>query len=184
MLRVSSVIVACGVILCTAVAAQQSPQEKPKSPEKAAGLSLLGTLVPVGAGLAIMSAGDTENGGGAAGLGATCVLGGVLVGPGLGHSYAGNGDRLLVGLGLRALGLAGATTAVALSWDNPDSGAAALGFGAGMLLVVVSAIYDIATADDAAVNYNKRHGLSGLSVSPTYFANQKACGLSFTLMLP
>lgn len=183
MLRLIGSIVLCGVIFCSTVSAQHVAGLEMKSPQKAVNLSLLGTLIPVGLGIAMVANDDSERSGGPAMIGALCIMGGILVGPGLGHSYAGSGGRMLSGIGLRLLGFGGAMTAFALSWNSPDSDSAEAGFYGGMALAGFSAIYDIATADDTARKYNERHGLSRVTVSPTYFADHDAGGLTLTLTL-
>ena len=178
--------VICGLILCGSVAAGNDHPVVPKSPQKASGLSALGTFIPAGLGLAVVASGGggSENGGGGtAAMGAMIFLAGSIVGPGLGHGYAGNSGQFWTGVGLRTVGLGGATVAFALSWDNSDSKGAVAGFVGGVAIFAISAIHDIATADNSARHYNEKHGLSSVSVSPTYFPKHEALGISLSIGL-
>ena len=78
-----------------------APPPAQKSPSAAFQLSLFSTVVPVGAGLALASA-DNEAGG-------LAFLGGLVVGPSVGHFYAGQAGR-----GFGTMLLRGAGTALGL----------------------------------------------------------------------
>ena len=97
--------------------------------------SLLGTLVPIGVGVVASStAGEASDNP----LPGFLILGGMLVGPALGHFYAGRSGHALAGIGIRTLTLAAFLGGAAASW-NGDSGGDALllaGLVAGLALLV------------------------------------------------
>ena len=98
-------------------------------------------------------------------------IAGTLVGPSVGHFYAENISQVLTGMGLRlgggALGVLGGAAVLdaALRGNSGGGGGAAL-FLSGGLAILISAGYDIFTADDAARDYNDAHGLN-VEVAPT-----------------
>lgn len=53
--------------------------------------------------------------------------------------------------------------------------------GLGVTICFVSAIRDIATADNSADDYNSARGFRTLSLRPAYFAHYKAPGLVLNL---
>ncbi len=170
MKKVIAVVAITSLIAFGSVLANDSPQRQPKSPGLAATLSFMGTVVPVTVGLA--SADEA---------GAILFLGGIWIGPGLGHLYAANVGRFFLGLGLRTVGFVavGAALAASLSGGG-DSGGDAAGMAGVVLLGGVSLI-DIIGAAGSARKYNKKHGLAGVDISPTYFASQKAFGVQVSL---
>ena len=129
---------------------------RPKSPGRATCLSLFGTLV------------------------GPLVPLGAAVGPGWGHLYAGNQARFWTGAGIRTVGLGGALVAYMVS-DSPDDGTALTAFVVGMGLWFGSSIYDIATAAKSAREYNSKHGLSSLSMSPTFDLSKKQAGIKLSM---
>jgi len=153
MLTVFVIVVAGGL---TSSADASDLNLSPKSPSKATSLALFGTFagpfVPFGA----------------------------ILGPGWGHLYAGNKARFWTGAGIRTVGLGGAVVAYALS-DSPDDGTALTAFVVGMGLWFGSSIYDIATAARSAREYNREHGLGGLSMSPTFDPSSKQAGVRLSL---
>jgi hypothetical protein len=153
----------------------------PKSPSKALSLSLVSTGVPliIGLGLAVADApapADTYS--------AILILGGVVVGPSVGHFYAGNTGHGVLTIGLRSVGLAGGTLGLYL-WaiaevENVES-VGALGiiiFVPSAALMLGSAVYDIATASGAARKYNEKKRLSRFSIGPTYIAAESTPGIA------
>jgi len=148
-----------------------APQVERKSPNRAQLYSLGGTVVPTVVGA---KAGDAE-------LGATLVFLGLGLGPSLGHLYADNTDQALVGIGIRvgggALGALGAAAALNASLEGNSGGGGAALFYAGVLTSLVSAGYDIFTADDAARDYNEAHGLS-VQAAPTVGPRGEQVGLA------
>ena len=170
-------LVALLIALCLSrpVRAQPQPLWEPEAPEKspavAFGLSLLGT----GAGVfALLAASHVDHGEyfGAAGI-ATLV-----VGPSLGHFYAGEGSRGArhAALRLGAVAVMGAGLLVALSSpcafgpeNHDDCPNARDGFGLGILaagavLGAGSAVYSVFDAPNAAERTNRR--ASSLTLLP------------------
>lgn len=127
-------------------------EEAPKSPGRATALSLGGTL-----------------------LLAPAFGAGLFIGPAFGHFYAENHSQAWQGIALRG-GTAIAALAAAESSGGGSSGPdgdfdglgealAWLAVGAGV--VIGSGIYDIATAGDAAREYNRERRLKSARVAPT-----------------
>ena len=85
--------------------ARRAPVPAPKSPSTAFQLSLFSTLVPMGAGALALasSSGESE-------AGAFVFLGGLVVGPSVGHFYAGQAGR---GIGTTLLRGAGTVIGIA-----------------------------------------------------------------------
>jgi len=195
-MRVRHVIAVVIVVVLLAFAARAASAQAPgqvaaqparpaasasrKSPAAAIGMSLGVYLV----GAAIPPAGVPA---------AVVSLGLQMVGPSLGHFYAGR--VWTTGLGLRLGGLATAAIGVALYVQNrtPCSDWVCVGFspsngvgslGVAMLLVgatgiLVGAIHDIATAGRDARDYNRRHGLDvTVAPAPIRAANSTAPGLA------
>jgi hypothetical protein len=136
-----------------------------KSPSRAQLYSLGATMVPLIGGL------GSDN--------APLWAAGIFIGPSVGHFYAENTSQALTGIGLRVGGSAllvlGAGAAV-------NSGGSSGGSGSGVLLVggllgLVSAGYDIFTADDAARDYNEAHGLKS-RVAPAVGPQGEQMGFS------
>jgi hypothetical protein len=148
-----------------------APQVERKSPNRAQLYSLGGTVVPTVVGA---KAGDAE-------LGATLVFLGLGLGPSLGHLYAENTDRALVGIGIRvgggALGALGAAAALNSILDEDSGGGAGSLLLIGGLTVLMSGGYDIYTAGDAAREYNAAHGLNA-QVAPTVGPRGEQVGLA------
>ena len=133
------------------------PSSSERSESKALLLSLVATVVP-GTLSALAMSESSEN------RGADLVfLGSVVVGPSLGHFYAGRPGRALLGMGIRTAALVGLSAAVAISWDEESTGGdglalASLGIGA------ASIVWDIATAPASARRYNDTHRENRLSI--------------------
>ena len=122
---------------------------KPKSPGKASLISLAGTLAPYG----IAYTATRSNNGRLGTTAGILIVAGSIVGPGLGHSYAGNNKRVWNGIGIRTAGLLvsaiGFGATFNASWNHgKDSPAGSLLIVIGGLFFWGSSIYDIATADD------------------------------------
>ena len=175
-------------LICCSTAMARRPAgieiKKAKSPGKANLISLIGTVAPIGI---AMSTTDRGLFCGGIGSGGILLLAGTIVGPGLGHSYAGNEGRLWKGIGIRtgaliAIGI-GFSMSFSLFEETNSSGGAAL-CAVGSILLFGSSIYDIVTADDSARQYNEENGLaakSKISFGPTYFAQHQAPGATLIL---
>ena len=155
------------------------PGDSLKSGSSALIRSFLGTVGPVGIGLA-MSAGDEEDG--ATLASALLMSGGVLVGPSLGHFYAERPGRALVGIGIRVLGGAGMIGGFAIAWESDwwnesDSTAGEALFLAGAAVTAASAIVDIATAPQSARRHNEKIGRARVSLAPAAVGHARAPGL-------
>jgi len=106
---------------------------------------------------------------------------GAFIGPSLGHFYAENTSQALTGIGIRlgggALGVLGYGAVLsAILEENSGGGGVAL-LLVGGLTGLVSAGYDIFTADDAARDYNEAHGLNA-QVAPTVGPRGEQAGLA------
>jgi len=166
------------VLLTSTVYGQAAKPEQPKSESAASGYSLFGTLLPVIVGGVLVDsdadASDPRNT-----VGISILSLGLLVGPGLGHLYANNGQ---FGKGLVFRGAAFATFVYGGSqWDifDDDDDAAGL-MAAGALLLVYSAVHDIKTADRSAREFNTRHRLSRLELQPYVPGSSNSIGIAFT----
>lgn len=116
---------------------------------------------------------------------------GLVIGPGVGHIYAGNSKRFWSGTVTRGLVLSSSVLlAVAIvgnssdeEWDQALGKVVLAGgvIGAGLLISTISAIRDIAAADNSVDEYNKKHGFSSLTLKPIYIAAYKAPGLVLKL---
>lgn len=163
---------------------RQPAAEGPKSKSTAWQSSLACTVMPVVAGIALLS---DDGGGGsprtAAGVGIGSL--GILCGPGVGHLYAKNEDSFAKGVIIRAA--AGAVAIYSISkfeidiWgnDNHDNTGPVLGFILGGSTLVVSAIYDISTVSKSVDRYNEQRGFAQIKLQPRYWANHQAIGISF-----
>jgi hypothetical protein len=121
--------------------------------------SLVGTTVPVALGIATASH-DEGSGAGAA------LIGGYLLGPSLGHFYAGRPGRAFKGIGIRTAILAGVGALVSATWDRPgNDGLAALGI-AGLGVGVIDGLVDIADASRSARIHNEEVRQSRLRLTP------------------
>ena len=146
--------------------------------------SLMGTLAPTVVGIGVSAA----TGGEAGDIGVSLSLGGLVIGPGLGHLYAGNPGRFAIGGGIRAVALVGGGLMAAQSsenkaWDE-SLGQVVLWIGLGTIVAVGSAIYDIRTTDASVNRYIRANRPSTrLTVSPTWFADRHAAGVCLALRL-
>lgn len=145
-----------------------------KSPSTASEIGYIATLAPAGVGIALM-ANEEDN---TPGLLVAGV--GLAIGPGLGHAYAGNTSQFVAGTVVRlAAGCAAITAFREVSLFGDEDGSVPMALGTACSLVCFfSLAHDLTTADDSAVKYNHRGSSTGLTITPTYFAEYKAYGLS------
>jgi len=158
-----------------------------KSPQKAFLLSFGNTVIPIVAGTIILrqtTINDSKNlriGGGA------MIIYGAIVGPSIGTFYAGSFGRGFGGILLRAgsatLGTAGLAIAFVQAWDNYDGNdqgsiAPAIMFFSGAILLVSSAVVQIAKAPEVARKHNKS---IHLAFSPTWYPKVKTPGLAINI---
>jgi hypothetical protein len=181
----SITIAACLCLFTLPAAEAQTNQfSMPVSKSKARLWSVGATLLPmaVGGGLLYASFGEGSDDFVVWGL----VVGsaGLILGPGAGHAYAKQSSRALGGTAIRVTGgglfLMGCLTLN--PFDDSSSGAGFL-IVTGSSMVVISAIYDLATVGRSVDEYNHSLGFSDLRIAPTYFASHKAPGLMLTLSL-
>jgi hypothetical protein len=120
---------------------------------------------------------------GATGVG-LCIAG-VIVGPSVGHFYAGNYMRGFASIGLRA-GIAGlgflVVVGVISSYGIDDIGAAIIGaalIGGAGIGILASGIYDIWTCPDAVRKYNRSiRTQGGLYFAPEINLTENSYGLT------
>jgi len=150
---------------------------KYRSPGAALSLSLLSTLVPMVVGTIMVSQAQNHTSlyAGVAGLSL-----GLSFGPSIGYAYSGEHFRgwgmgllRLVGVGVGSAAILAAVVSAMCDEDsNPSCSKSSDGGGWGLLAavsltaVVVSAVYDIATAPGAARRANEQHGLTNVSLVP------------------
>jgi len=143
-----------------------------KSEGTALSLSLLGTLVPLVAGTAILATSDDIYYSDANGsLGSLLIYTGLYFGPSMGYFYAGKSGRGWASFGLRnaiGLGMVIGVTAACPPADPCDEGAASAIVLIGGVGILASAIYDIANVKKTVRERNARQMASSLAVIPTY----------------
>jgi hypothetical protein len=157
----------------------------PKRADKALRYSLFGTLVPVAAGGVIFFgvSDKFENWDDGESIVAVSIAGfGIIFGPAFGHCYAGQREYLAKGFLIRGLtaGLVVGVSAFASGLSSSMGGSWSPNPGIILIpscIILASAIYDIATVEDSVNKYNRKHGLSEITLLPTYFADEKAPGL-------
>jgi hypothetical protein len=173
-------------LLSSNVAADDATSiEVPKSRRTAVIYSLVSTSVPVVVG-GVMIQSDNS-----APLGTGIASLGLILGPGVGHVYAGNSRRFWTGAGTRGLVLASSVAVATIliddsvgeSWDEglPKALLAIAIVGAGVTICTISAVRDIGSADNSVDAYNSARGFRTLSLSPAYFAHYKAPGFVLNL---
>lgn len=169
--NVAATIITC-LLIPVLASAQEVQQEDAKSPATARAVSLIGTAAPICVGIATGDEG-----------GASIFLLGSIVGPGLGHAYAGDHGRFLLGAGLRTVGWGACMAAFASTWENPDNtGSTFLAIG-GLALVTVSTVVDITTADNSARKFNRNHPGPQFSANPMYIPSTGTYGIRLSLSL-
>lgn len=131
-----------------------------KSGTTAFAWSFLGTALPIGAALA-MSSDDLDD----QVVAGFTMVGALVLGPSLGHFYAGRSGRALTGIGLRTLALAAVTAGVAATWSNESDAGSAAGY-AGLVLGGAVVLWDIVRAPHSAKVRNEQRRRS-VSVTPT-----------------
>ncbi|MGO9666160.1 MAG: hypothetical protein ACLP66_23030 [Polyangia bacterium] len=143
-----------------------------KSPSTAFRLSALSTVVPVLVGATMLGFAHDDT----AAVAGLVTLGlGLSLGPSIGYAYAGEqlrgwGLGLLraaaIGVGSAAIIGAGISSSCdECTHSSSESEAEALGVVL-ITAALVSAVYDVATAPNAARRANTRHGLTNLSLAP------------------
>jgi hypothetical protein len=168
-----------------AMGADSTSIATPKSRRTAVIYSLLSTSVPLVVGRVMM---NSEH---SAPLGTGIATLGLILGPGTGHAYAANMRRFWIGAGTRGIVLSSTIAVAAIlihdssgdSWEEglPKAMLAIGAIGLGVTICFVSAIHDIATADNSVDDYNSEHGFRALTLRPIYFATHKAPGLVLKL---
>lgn len=148
-----------------------------RSPGTAVLLSTLGTVVPVAVGLAVTGQED-RYGRKDDTTPALLIWSGYLIGPSLGHFYAGRPGRAFAGVGIRALATVAVGAAIAATWNEESSAADALGV-AGLVTGAYCTIYDIAQAGHSAKVTNEKLA-ARVSVEPTVISNAPGVGVSVT----
>ena len=117
-------------------------------------------------------------------LGFSIVVAGIVVGPGLGYHYQGKFDRELIGIGTRALCGATAIILYEASGENYDLASPVPSKPEFLIpagLMVVSAIYDIATVRKSVRMKSESSINTILLLAPKYFAESKALGLGIEM---
>jgi len=110
---------------------------------------------------------------------------GIILGPGVGHAYAGKMGRFWNGVAIRGM-VASLTGAMLYSVsETSDFGAgivtAVIALVVGGSICLVSMTHDISTVGTSVDDYNKEHGFPSLTIRPTYYARHKAPGLMLTM---
>ena len=201
MCRILITVLALTFLLISNVAAADiTSTATPKSRNTALTRSLLWTLVPAAVGGVLMlhgqrvspigfsqGSGQTDDAETMAGLAIGSV--GIVVGPGVGHAYAGKIGRFWGGVAVRVAAV-GLTVVMASSSSSGNSNLSSLddqitqiviAFVVGGSICLGSAIYDIATVGNSVEEYNEEHGFGNLTLKPTYIASHKAPGLLLRL---
>jgi len=158
--------------------AQLSANLNQKSENAALALSALGTLIPIGLGLAATGASEGPEGSPLPGI---MILSGVLVGPSLGYFYGGLPWRGLASMGLRLGGTVAVGAAIAISWNDADNSSAEMLAWSGAALLVGSMVYDIASVKRTVRKHNRSLREKALIITPAYFAKSGAAGLQMQI---
>lgn len=194
-MRQTIIIAVCLLVVLTRpAAAQENLSTTAKSKKTALRWSLGSTMLPalIGGtliGVTLGKGGSNELVGVSGGL----VLGslGLIVGPTIGHYYAGSGPNT-PGLPFRLAGITSGAIG-ALIWASSDHfldkhmdiagdvqfGMYLIGFGA--ILFLTAAVVDFASLGETVDEYNERNGLAALSLTPTYNVNDNTVGASLCL---
>ena len=152
----------------------QETQPAFKSPQTALWMSMLGTVVPLA--MTIPTVFRESSGPDDGQMEALLFLGGLVVGPSLGHFYAGRPGRAFSGMGLRIVGLGGLAGAFAMSWDSDSSGAEPLAL-ISLGLMATTLVWDIAAAPKSARIHNDKIKKAQLSVGMVPVDGKPALGL-------
>jgi len=113
-------------------------------------IALAATMAPLAVGVPLVIDGESTNRSGPSTAGGILVMLGVLVGPGMGHAYAGNADR--AGDGILALAVGGAA-------------------------LVAHAVFDIVGVEGSVEEFNARPVAATVSVVPYVDRQDRAVGL-------
>lgn len=153
-----------------------------KSTAIAAAYSIVGTVVPVGAGLLTLSQEDPSARTAIAGIGLLAF--GTIAGPSLGHMYAENTGRVRAGILIRtaswgAMGLMLASAANQDGWDGIGMAVTAVTIGGAA--ISLSTIIDWATVGRSTASYNRKHGFTSMSITPNYDLADNTTGLQLSL---
>src|SRR6185295_19372670 len=111
------------------------------------------------------------------GAGAGVVLGAAVLGPSLGHFYAGRPARAAIGIGIRSASVLGLAVAVGSAWENEDSDATLLGVGC-LIIGTASMITDVAEAPRSARIHNAKKRDPRMCVLPCVLGPARAPGLT------
>jgi hypothetical protein len=162
---------------------------KLKSETKALRWSLLGTLVPVSAGLGtgILYSGPEDD------PAPTLILmgSGLVIGPSLGYFYGGRGDRgmkgILIRVGMEVFFVSAAMIAVeevgtSGFGDFSNVVAAVIILSVGQGFVLAHGIYDIAKVKSEVRKYNQSLQKTSLMLMPKYFVDSGAPGIQLRIM--
>lgn len=145
---------------------------KPRSEGTAASLSFFGTAIPF---CLTLAAGH----GGRAGW-AWVSVGALVLGPALGHFYAGANTRAWTGIGIRVAALAAFSGGVAMAMDEMHESNPILGIGliiGGATGLIASSLADIVDARESVRKHNlKGQGLT-VNVSPVVSPRSKTVGI-------
>jgi hypothetical protein len=171
--KIAILILSLFIFCSQTVLAKPFPQANPKSNSKALSYSLVGTLAPIAISIPLLRNGD------AAGL----FLGsfGLLIGPGMGHLYAGNPNRFLSGMFIRgAVGITAIYSILQIDiLDDTGNSGPVMFFLLGSSALLASIIHDIGSTGKSVEQYNQQHGFAQIKIQPGYWANHQAFGLSF-----
>jgi len=152
-----------------------------KSPVKAFGLSLAGTIAPGAASIPLFAK-DVSGSHWSRRVGGALVVSGLIVGPATGHFYAFNRRAAWKGIIIRSIGGGmvgyGFYKIDSIVGDDDPAGFLIV---AGSIVVLVSTIGDIARADGSARSYNERQGLTGQSWQPGFWIGEDAVGVHVTV---
>lgn len=161
-----------------------------KSPGLAFGLSLSGTLAPSIAGIPLITKEDNVKSWNDR-AGVALISAGLIFGPGVGHLYSHNRKAFFRGVIIRTIGAgilgAGFARIAATDDDSHELGGFEVddlgGFlvAAGSVIVLVSAIGDIARADGSARSYNRKHEQTVWSWYPSLMVDSEGAHAAFVL---
>lgn len=108
------------------------------------------------------------------------ILFGAILGPAIGHFYAGNRERALGGIALRA-GMLG-VTALLVSADCSNNGGWFCGLGSALLgatAIFISDLIDVFGAAGSATHYNQTH--AGVALVPLSNGPESRLGIGIRL---
>jgi len=158
--------------------------DTPKSPNKAVRLSAIPTIATMFVGgvlLAFDQHNEIDDYNSYEGPGFVIWSAGVTFGPSLGYSYSENPSRARTGQLIRGASIL--TSFFLFHYgksSETDRGTAQTMNDLALalrLFAVGSAAYDIFTVKKSVREYNRRHDLARIQMTPIYLANQKAPGL-------